>query len=44
MFVRGSVIRYVHVPPEAVATDLLQDAARREAAEAAKAAAGGKKP
>lgn len=40
MFVRGSGIRYVHVSPEAVDTELLQDAARREALEAAK---GGKK-
>jgi hypothetical protein len=38
MFVRGSVLRYVHVPPEAVDTELLQDAARKESQEAAKAA------
>lgn len=30
-FIRGSVIRYVQVPGEAVDTDLLQDATRREA-------------
>lgn len=30
-FIRGSVIRYVQVPREAVDTELLQDAARREA-------------
>ncbi len=41
---RGSVIRYVIVPPEEVDTALLQDAARREAMEASRlaaAAAGG---
>ena len=46
VFVRGSVVRYVHVPPAAVDTELLQDAARREAMDAAKppaAAAGGKR-
>ena len=31
---RGSVIRYVQVPPESVDTELLQDAARREYANA----------
>lgn len=35
-FVRGTVVRYVHVPPTAVDTELLQDAARKEAMEAAK--------
>lgn len=30
MFIRGSVIRYVNVPSEAVDTELLQDATRRE--------------
>eukprot|EP00048_Salpingoeca_helianthica_P016107 m.230474 g.230474 ORF g.230474 m.230474 type:complete len:94 (+) comp18032_c0_seq1:27-308(+) len=30
-FVRGSVIRYVHIPPAEVDTALLQDATRREA-------------
>jgi hypothetical protein len=34
-------VRYVHIPPAAVDTELLQDAARREAMESAKA--GGKK-
>ena len=46
IFVRGSVVRYVHVPKEAVDTELLQDAARKEALESAKAAgagAGGKR-
>ena len=40
-FIRGSVVRYVHVPKAAVDTELLQDAARKEAMEAAKAAGGG---
>lgn len=45
VFIRGSVVRYVHVPAAAVDTELLQDAARREAMEAAKqpAAGGGRK-
>nr|CCA16956.1 6 snRNAassociated Smlike protein putative [Albugo laibachii Nc14] len=30
-FIRGSVIRYVQIPAQEVDTDLLQDAARREA-------------
>ncbi|GMH45659.1 hypothetical protein BSKO_13616 [Bryopsis sp. KO-2023] len=30
-FIRGSVIRYVHLPPEGVDLDLLHDATRREA-------------
>lgn len=30
-FIRGSVVRYVHVPANHVATDLLQDASRTEA-------------
>lgn len=34
-FIRGSVVRYVQVPEEAVDVELLQDAARREAAGAA---------
>ncbi len=38
VFVRGSVVRYVHVPQDAVDTELLQDAARREAMEAGKPA------
>lgn len=37
-FVRGSVIRYVAVPEKAVDTELLQDAARREAMHANKVA------
>ncbi|KAI9492672.1 hypothetical protein BDB00DRAFT_788498 [Zychaea mexicana] len=32
-FIRGSVVRYVQLPPQAVDTALLQDAARREAAQ-----------
>lgn len=39
LFVRGSVIRYVMVPPEEVDTALLQDAARVEALGTAKLAA-----
>lgn len=35
-FVRGSVVRYIQIPPEHVNTDLLQDAARKENAPAAK--------
>ncbi|GAA96352.1 hypothetical protein E5Q_03018 [Mixia osmundae IAM 14324] len=31
-FVRGSVIRYVHIPKNAIETPLLEDATRREAA------------
>ncbi|KAI8048389.1 DOM34-interacting protein [Syncephalis plumigaleata] len=30
-FIRGSVVRYVHLPASAVDTALLQDATRREA-------------
>lgn len=30
MFTRGSVIRYIHVQPQDVDTELLQDATRRE--------------
>ena len=37
---RGSVIRYVQVPPQMVDTELLQDAARREYAQAVKAKKG----
>jgi U6 snRNA-associated Sm-like protein LSm2 len=33
--VRGGVIRYVHLPADAVDTELLQDASRKEAAAAA---------
>jgi len=43
VFVRGSVVRYVHVPPAAVDTELLQDAARREAMDSSKASTGGAK-
>ncbi|RKP19040.1 small nuclear ribonucleo protein LSM2, partial [Rozella allomycis CSF55] len=31
IFIRGSVVRYVALPVEAVDTELLQDATRREA-------------
>lgn len=31
LFIRGSVVRYVHLPPGAVDTTLLEDATRREA-------------
>ncbi|PWN24778.1 Sm-like ribonucleo protein [Jaminaea rosea] len=31
-FIRGSVVRYVHIPAGAVDTQLLEDATRREAA------------
>jgi small nuclear ribonucleoprotein (snRNP)-like protein len=30
-FIRGSVVRYVHIPPKEVDVELLQDATRREA-------------
>ena len=33
-FVRGSVVRYIQIPPEHVDTELLQDATRRENAPA----------
>lgn len=33
-FVRGSVVRYIQIPPEYVDTELLQDAARKENAPA----------
>ena len=36
VFVRGAVVRYVHVDPAGVDVDLLQDAARREALESTK--------
>jgi len=32
VFIRGSVVRYVHLPASAVDTALLEDATRREAA------------
>lgn len=34
IFIRGSVVRYVHLPPENVDRGLLEDACRREAANA----------
>ncbi|RPA77022.1 U6 snRNA-associated Sm-like protein LSm2 [Ascobolus immersus RN42] len=34
VFIRGSVVRYVHLPAAAVDTQLLEDATRREAAAA----------
>ena len=37
LFVRGSVVRFVIIDPNDVDTELLQDAARREAAAAAQA-------
>jgi len=43
IFVRGSVVRYVHCPKEHVDVELLQDAARKEALEAAKGGAGPKR-
>ncbi|KAL0391052.1 UNVERIFIED_CONTAM: Sm-like protein LSM2 [Sesamum calycinum] len=30
-FIRGSAVRYVHLPPDGVDVELLQDATRREA-------------
>ncbi|TPX08805.1 uncharacterized protein E0L32_009745 [Thyridium curvatum] len=35
VFIRGSVVRYVHLPASAVDVPLLEDATRREAANAA---------
>ncbi|KAL7272997.1 U6 snRNA-associated Sm-like protein LSm2 [Rhizina undulata] len=35
VFIRGSVVRYVHLPAHAVDTALLEDATRREATNAA---------
>jgi len=35
VFIRGSVVRYVHLPGNAVDTALLEDATRREAAQQA---------
>ncbi len=29
-FIRGSVIRYIHLPPEEIDTELLQDACKKE--------------
>ncbi|KAI4723210.1 hypothetical protein E4T48_00466 [Aureobasidium sp. EXF-10727] len=34
VFIRGSVVRYVHLPAASVDTPLLEDATRREAAQA----------
>jgi len=34
VFIRGSVVRYVHLPAAAVDTALLEDATRREASQA----------
>merc|ERR1712225_182731 len=34
IFIRGSVVRYVHLPAASVDTPLLEDATRREAAQA----------
>lgn len=31
LFIRGGVVRYVHLPADAIDTELLQDAARKEA-------------
>lgn len=38
-FIRGSVVRYIQIPPEHVDTELLQDAARKENAPSSSAAA-----
>ncbi|KAF2173200.1 hypothetical protein M409DRAFT_17145 [Zasmidium cellare ATCC 36951] len=35
VFIRGSVVRYVHLPANAVDTPLLEDATRREASQTA---------
>ncbi|KAF1826113.1 U6 snRNA-associated Sm-like protein LSm2, partial [Dissoconium aciculare CBS 342.82] len=35
VFIRGSVVRYVHLPANAIDTPLLEDATRREAASTA---------
>jgi U6 snRNA-associated Sm-like protein LSm2 len=37
-FIRGSVVRYIQIPPEHVDTELLQDAARKENAPASASA------
>ncbi|KAK9453013.1 hypothetical protein V1511DRAFT_506260 [Dipodascopsis uninucleata] len=39
IFIRGSVVRYVHLPADAIDTALLEDATRREAAAQAQKAA-----
>ena len=38
-FVRGSVVRYIQIPPEHVDIELLQDATRKENAPATKVSA-----
>jgi len=38
-FIRGSVIRYVHIPKEHVDTELLQDATRAESKQSKEGAA-----
>jgi U6 snRNA-associated Sm-like protein LSm2 len=35
-FIRGSVVRYIQIPPEEVDVELLQDAARKENAPTSK--------
>lgn len=41
LFIRGSVVRYVHLPSNAIDTALLEDASRREAlAQSGKAISG----
>ena len=40
-FVRGSVVRYMQIPPELVDTQLLQDAARKENAPASSSSSSG---
>ncbi|KAI5796432.1 hypothetical protein EDC01DRAFT_716917 [Geopyxis carbonaria] len=40
VFIRGSVVRYVHLPANAVDTALLEDATRREAVNVANVGAG----
>jgi U6 snRNA-associated Sm-like protein LSm2 len=41
IFIRGSVVRYVHLPVDKVDRGLLEDATRREAANAVAARKGG---
>ena len=40
-FIRGSVVRYIQIPPEHVDTELLQDAARKENAPPSASSGGG---
>ena len=40
-FIRGSVVRYIQIPPEHVDTELLQDAARKENAPPSASGGGG---